>query len=123
MSKRTRAKGHAARKPRKAASPRRTGVAARTQKDAAVALSVECTAQQVPDLHKDLGALIGHRTPVTIDVSAVRRVDTPAMQVLAAFVQERRSLGLATQWRGEAQAFTAAAQLLGLEHFLGLAST
>jgi anti-anti-sigma regulatory factor len=56
--------------------------------------------------------------PVTVDVRAVRRIDTASMQLLAAFARDRRSSGLAVATVGDSPAFDEAVRLLGLAAIL-----
>jgi ABC-type transporter Mla MlaB component len=58
--------------------------------------------------------------PLTLDVSALQRIDTAGLQLLAAFVRDRRAAGRAVAWGGRAAALEAAAVLLGLNHMLEL---
>ena len=53
-----------------------------------------------------------------MDVSALQRIDTAGLQLLAAFVRDRRTAGRAVEWRGRAAALDSAASLLGLNDML-----
>jgi anti-anti-sigma regulatory factor len=57
---------------------------------------------------------------VTIDVGAVERIDTAALQVLCAFVRDRKVAGGAVLWIGCTESFCEAIRLLGLQHFLNV---
>jgi len=61
-----------------------------------------------------LVALLKGVNPVTVDVGAVRRIDTASMQLLAAFTRDRRSSGLTVNTLGDSPAFDEAVRLLGL---------
>ncbi|MGH8270016.1 MAG: STAS domain-containing protein, partial [Steroidobacteraceae bacterium] len=54
------------------------------------------------------------------DASALQRIDTAALQLLAAFVRDRRTAGRAVDWRGGTAALESAAALLGLKDMLEL---
>ena len=71
-------------------------------------------------LKAGLAKLLDESGIVTLDVSAVQRIDTAGLQVIATFVRERESQGRQVEWRGSAPALTAAAKLLGLSSFLKL---
>jgi ABC-type transporter Mla MlaB component len=57
---------------------------------------------------------------VTLDVSAVERVDTATMQLLCAFVRDRSGRNQSVTWRGESAALQDAVRLLGVGALLGL---
>ena len=57
---------------------------------------------------------------VQIDASAVQRVDTASLQVLAAFAQDRRADGLPVEWLDVPACLADAATLLDLTSALGL---
>lgn len=53
-------------------------------------------------------------TAVSIDASAVERIDTATLQLLLAFVRDRQRMNLACQWIGVTTALSEAASMLGL---------
>jgi ABC-type transporter Mla MlaB component len=55
-----------------------------------------------------------------VDVTALQRIDTAGLQLLAAFVRDRRTAGRMVAWRGRSAALDAAAGLLGLDSMLEL---
>ncbi len=57
-----------------------------------------------------------------IDASAVQRIDTASLQVLAAFARDRRAGGLAVEWVGVPACLTEAATVLDLTTVLGFAT-
>jgi ABC-type transporter Mla MlaB component len=81
---------------------------------ARAALGADCTIEHAPGLQKQLAKLLGDRAFVTIDFSAVKRCDTAGMQVLAAFIRERREAGRDVELASMSENFLATAQLLGL---------
>jgi len=70
-----------------------------------------------------LAELLDHPQPVTLDIGGLQRIDTAALQVVAAFVRERQAQGRSVEWRGTAFALTSAACLLGMTPILGLPAT
>lgn len=97
------------------ASPRR-----RAREDGSLVLEAECTVAVADTLKSQLARRLDEPEPVTVDVSAVQRIDTAGLQLLAAFVRDRRTAGRAVQWRGRASALETAAGVLGLHHMLEL---
>jgi anti-anti-sigma regulatory factor len=83
-----------------------------------VELPAECTTADAGALKDRLMKLIAHPGAVTLDRGAVQRVDTATLQMLAAFVRDRRAEGLAVEWSGEGAAFKNAASTLGLSSLL-----
>ena len=74
----------------------------------------DCTIAQTGDLKADLARVLDLPAAVTIDLSAVRRIDTAALQVLTSFIRERRAAGRGVECRGASDAFLATADVLGL---------
>jgi ABC-type transporter Mla MlaB component len=109
--KQTPVKKRAHLRPAKRGAPgRRTG----GQRDKSLILAAECTVAGADTLKAQLARRLGESSPVTVDVSALQRIDTAGLQLLAAFVRDRRTAGRAVAWRGRAPALEAAAGLLGL---------
>jgi len=79
-----------------------------------VRLPTECTLAEVHDLKSKLAALLKAQSPVCVDVSGVQRVDTASLQLLAAFVRDRRASRLAVELRGDSAVFDEGVRLLGL---------
>ncbi|HVO48121.1 MAG TPA: STAS domain-containing protein [Steroidobacteraceae bacterium] len=115
-------------KPKKAASrtarksPRSAGGAAAGSDPgpASFALPIDCMVADAAALKESLAGLVGDSRPVTLDVAALQRIDTAAMQLLTAFVRERDRKGLRVEWQGSAPALSNAARLLGLTSELKL---
>ena len=84
------------------------------------ALDAECTIAGTASLKTGLARLLKNPGTVRLDASAVRRIDTAGLQVLASFVRERAARGAAVEWLGVTPALTEAAELLGLSSTLGL---
>jgi ABC-type transporter Mla MlaB component len=86
----------------------------------AFSIAAECTVADAGSLKAGLAKLLDDAGMVTLDISAVQRIDTAGLQVIATFVRERESRGRPVEWRGNAPALSAAAKLLGLSSFLKL---
>ena len=78
------------------------------------ALGADCTIDHAPGLHKRLAKLLAGRACVTLDFAAVKRCDTAGLQVLAAFIRERREAGRKIELTGVSDNFLATAKLVGL---------
>lgn len=84
-----------------------------------VMLPVSCTLRDTAELKTAL-LHADEDTPVTLDAAGVERVDTAALQVLAAFTRVRARRGAGVEWRGLNDTFMQAARLLGLTAHLGI---
>jgi ABC-type transporter Mla MlaB component len=80
----------------------------------------DCTIAQSGDLKADLARVLDLPAAVTLDLSAVRRIDTAALQVLVSFIRERRAAGRGVECRGASDAFLATADVLGLRALFSL---
>ena len=78
---------------------------------ASVVLPSDCTIRAIGGLHSCL-----RRMPelAAFDGSAVQRIDRAGMQLLLAFIRERRAACAAVTWSGASPALLAAARALGL---------
>jgi ABC-type transporter Mla MlaB component len=85
-----------------------------------LALTAECTVSDAPSLKERLAGLVGEPQAVTLDISALQRIDTAGMQVITAFVRERTGHGRPVEWQGTAPVLATAARLLGLTSLLKL---
>ncbi len=68
-----------------------------------------------------LQAHLDHKDPVALDASQVQRVHTASIQLLCAFVRDRRKAGKATTIEPCADSLRDAASVLGVSTDLGLA--
>ncbi len=91
------------------------------EEDGALVLAADCTVVQADTLKSELVRRVAESGPVAVDVSALQRIDTAGLQLLAAFARDRRTAGRAIEWRGRSPALDAAAALLGLHDMLELA--
>lgn len=88
---------------------------------ASLALEAECLVSAgASTLKESLAGLLDEPQPITLDITALQRIDTAGLQVLTAFIRERAGHGRTVEWRGTAPALTSAAQLLGLTSLLRL---
>jgi ABC-type transporter Mla MlaB component len=86
-----------------------------------LALPAECAIAAAAGLRADLLKRLPDAGNVQIDASAVQRIDTASLQVLAAFARDRRAEGLPIEWLGVPACLTEAATLLDLTDALGFA--
>jgi ABC-type transporter Mla MlaB component len=114
--------GSATRATRRGRSTRGTSSAGTEHKTGSGSFSIaaECTVADASSLKASLAKLLDDSGVVTLDVSAVQRIDTAGLQVIATFIRERESQGRQVQWHGHAPALSNAARLLGLGDFLKL---
>ena len=85
-----------------------------------ISLPANCTLRETQELKAACLRWIDSAETVKVDVSALQRIDTAAIQVLCAFVRERSGRGLPVCVEGSASALAEAARLLGAETALGL---
>jgi len=85
-----------------------------------LALAAECTVADAGSLKERLAGLLDEPQAVTLDVTALQRIDTAGLQVITAFVRERAGRGHQVEWQGTAPVLATAAQLLGLGSLLKL---
>jgi ABC-type transporter Mla MlaB component len=116
-----RPRSKSARKPVRRRSTR-TAAAPRSAlaTDGPLVLEPECTLAGAMQLRDALCARLPQPGAVLLDAAAVVRIDTAALQLLAAFVRDRRLAGGPVQWLGVSQELTDAARLLGMDAMLAL---
>lgn len=85
-----------------------------------VVLAANCSVKDAAALKTSLCTFAKHGDAVTLDVSAVERVDTATMQLLCAFVRDRSGRNQSVTWRGESQALQDAVRLLGVSTLMGI---
>jgi anti-anti-sigma factor len=98
-------------KSAKAAKPAKPATAGKPSR---AALGADCTIEHAPELQKQLTKVLADRACVTLDFSAVKRCDTAGLQVLAAFIRERREAGRDIELASMSENFLATVKLLGL---------
>ena len=79
------------------------------------------TLRDVTALQAELADRLDESGPVQIDASAVQRVDTATLQLLAAFVRDLRADARLVEWTECSAALRRAAHSLGLTSALDLA--
>jgi ABC-type transporter Mla MlaB component len=79
-----------------------------------LSLTSDCTIAEATALKAGLMQLLSHESAVTLDGSAVQRIDTACLQLLAAFVLEREARGRHVEWQEATDALTSSARTLGL---------
>jgi anti-anti-sigma regulatory factor len=87
-----------------------------------VSLPGDCTIRDASVLHRMLLEALHLKGPVSIDGSAVERVDTSGLQLLLAFVRDRRHAGRQSAWAKRSTALSAAVELSGLATQLDLSA-
>jgi ABC-type transporter Mla MlaB component len=112
--------GAATRTTRRGRTARNTPAPGVEPKTGSFAVAAECTVADASSLKTGLAKLLEESGIVTLDVSAVQRIDTAGLQVIATFIREREAHGRQVQWRGHAPALSTAANLLGLAALLKL---
>lgn len=80
-------------------------------------LPSDCTGDATA-IKSQLLAHLEWASAVCLDVREVRRVDTAALQLLAAFVRERRTSGRPTSWSALSEAFETSVRKLGMRPLL-----
>jgi ABC-type transporter Mla MlaB component len=83
-------------------------------------LNSEQGIRDVAELHQRLLQAVEHQHKVTIDASSVERVDTAILQVLTAFIIERKKQGKVVEWKPPSEVFYQAANLIDLTRHLDL---
>lgn len=84
-----------------------------------VVLAANCSVKDAASLKTSLCAVANESAAVTLDASAVERVDTATMQLLCAFARDRIARKQSIVWRGQSQALHDAIRLLGVGALLG----
>ena len=102
------------RRKREASPPRQPAKAAAP----VVALASNCSVKDAAALKATLQGAQQSEAAVTIDITAVERIDTATMQLLCAFVRDRYARDQNVQWRGASAALDEAVKLLGASELL-----
>ena len=74
------------------------------------------------ELKKQLEKVFRRKSPFELDGSAIERIDTAALQVLAAFSRESRNRDIELAWAGVSDSLRNASTLLGLTQELGISN-
>jgi ABC-type transporter Mla MlaB component len=81
-------------------------------------LDVQCTIAQASAVKARLARVLGHPGTVTLDAGSVERIDTACLQLLAAFVRDRRAANRPVAWSKASSEVLECARLLGLSAVL-----
>lgn len=85
-----------------------------------IELDNESGISDATQLHQRLLAAVDHTAKVTIDAASIERVDTAILQLLTAFVIERKRQGKAVAWAAPSEVFYQAAKIIDLAGHLDL---
>lgn len=110
------AKGRRSQPPRARSNPGTGG------RSGSFVLAGECTVAGVAALKAGLGRLVREPRSVALDIAGLERIDTAGVQVIAAFLRDRRERGLGVTWLGTSATLSPAVQLLGLASLFGLSA-
>jgi len=97
------------------------GPTAAPSPDSVLRLPAQCSIRDAAQLLAQLMLRIEHSAPVYIDAAQVERVDTAALQLLVAFLNDRKAQQRAVVWLDCSDALMRAARSLGLMGALALA--
>jgi ABC-type transporter Mla MlaB component len=81
-------------------------------------LGAQCTIAQASAVKARLARVLGHPGTVTLDAGSVERIDTACLQLLAAFVRDRRAADRPVAWSKASTELLSSARLLGLSAVL-----
>jgi ABC-type transporter Mla MlaB component len=87
-----------------------------------VSLPAICTVRDCAALKVELLPLFDHESVVTIDMRAVERIDTSMLQLLLAFVRDRKEASRVTKWIGDPECINEAVNILGMADVLNMGS-
>lgn len=93
---------------------------ARTEDAGALRLPSQCVIRDAGQLQALLVAQLEQGMPVRLDAGQVERIDTAGLQLLVAFVRDRRKRARAVTWHRCSESLTRAASMLGLSADLEL---
>jgi ABC-type transporter Mla MlaB component len=81
-------------------------------------LEAQCTIARASAVKARLARLLAHPGSVALDAGSVERIDTACLQLLAAFVRERRAAERPVAWSKASAELLDCARLLGLSAVL-----
>lgn len=90
--------------------------------EAVLRLPPQCTIRDATTLLGQLMLRLEHSAPLYIDAAKVERIDTAALQLLVAFLADRRARRRAVVWLECSESMMRAARALGLTGALALAA-
>lgn len=77
----------------------------------------QLTIGQCADIYAQLLAAMAEGQAVSIDISAVERVDAASLQLLYSFQRDAQSQGLVTIWSEPSKVFCDAVDIVGMDAF------
>ena len=86
-----------------------------------LALSEQVRISHSSELKDQLTKLLSAKKKIEIDASKVEKIDTSGLQLLTAFSIQANAQAIELEWRSPSEPFIAAAKLLDLTQYLGLA--
>ena len=98
------------------------GTKALSADDAVLRLPPQCGIRDASQLLGQLMLRLEHSAPVYIDAAKVERIDTAALQLLVAFLADRKARRRAVVWLECSEGLMRAARALGLAGALALTS-
>lgn len=87
-----------------------------------IALASNCTVKDAAALKTSLTEVANEPADVTVDVSAIERIDTSTLQLLCAFARDRAARQQKVVWQGDSESWREAVRLLGIGELLGIAA-
>ncbi len=108
--------------PARASSKTRVATKGHASAAGGARFPADFTIAQADDVKAQLAPMLAEPASVTLDLSPIRRIDTAGLQVLTAFIRERRAAGHAVECTGANDAFLVTVQMLGLGAFFGAAT-
>jgi ABC-type transporter Mla MlaB component len=95
-----------------------SGTATRGADKSIYKLAASCTVRDCAPLKMALSDLMPVESEAILDVSAIERIDTAVLQLLYAFVRDRKALNRNVAWQGGSECFLEAVQILGMSAHL-----
>jgi ABC-type transporter Mla MlaB component len=83
-----------------------------------IALPAHCTVKDAAAFKLDLCAMAEQNADVSIELTAVERIDTATIQLLCAFVRDRAARNQKVIFKGESNSWREAVRLLGVAELL-----
>ncbi len=80
----------------------------------AIQLPVDCSVDNISELHETLTLALSRGEPITVDACALKHLDGASLQLLYAFARDAVDGGLAVEWKNPPDRLGQAAASLGL---------
>ena len=85
-----------------------------------ISLDKSCDISKAEGMHERLEALLNGSNPIEVDASAVERIDTSHMQLLASFIRTLNQHHIDVRITSPSSGFVEAARLIGLAPLFGI---